>query len=128
MESETSSNVPHSRQSLEAFGELLEDKALSAWGRAGEGGRLDASARYTWERRLYDGRILGEGGDAWQVKGDGVREQGWGRERELPWVAAPLGKEAFVRMCVLGFWFVWLISTKIWGSTPETCLILIYCS
>ena len=68
MESETSSNVPPSRQSLEDFGELLEDKALAAWGRCGEGGRLEASARYTWERRLYDGRTLGEGGDSWQVR------------------------------------------------------------
>lgn len=73
MESETSSNVPQSRQSLEAFGELLEDKALSAWGKVGEGGRLYASARYTWERRVYDGRTLGEGDDAWQVRTRALR-------------------------------------------------------
>lgn len=79
LESETSSTVPRSRRSLEAFGELLEGKALSAWGaRRGDGGRLEALARYTWERLLYDGRILdvgegegrGDGGGA----GDGV---GW---------------------------------------------------
>ncbi|CAM9143931.1 unnamed protein product, partial [Ectocarpus fasciculatus] len=72
LESEASSVVPRSRLSLEALGELLTDKALSAWGRRGYGGRLEASARYTWERRLYDGRVLGgeEGGedDIWQTE------------------------------------------------------------
>lgn len=78
MESETSSVVPRFRRSLEALGELLEDKAFSAWGRRrAEGGRLEASARYTWERRLYDGRMIaghGEGGgggdnsSVWQVR------------------------------------------------------------
>lgn len=66
MESETSPNVPHFRRSLEALGELLEDKALAAWGARGEGGRLEADARYTWERRLCDGRARWEG-DARQV-------------------------------------------------------------
>lgn len=62
-----SADVPPSRLSLEALGELLEDKALAAWGRRGEGGRLEASARYTWERRVFDGRVIGEGGNGWQV-------------------------------------------------------------
>ncbi len=72
MESQTSSALPRFRRSPEALGELLEDKALSSWGRPrGTGGRLEASARYTWERSLYDGRLMGEegddGDDAWQA-------------------------------------------------------------
>ncbi|CAN0243382.1 unnamed protein product, partial [Ectocarpus sp. 4 AP-2014] len=72
LESEASSVVPRSRLSLEALGELLTDKALSAWGRRGYEGRLEASARYTWERRLYDGRVLGgEDGE------DDLRQNEW---------------------------------------------------
>ncbi|CAN0148966.1 unnamed protein product, partial [Hapterophycus canaliculatus] len=78
LESESSSVVPHFRRTLEAFGELLESKALQAWGRRGSGGRLEASARYTWERRLYDGRVLGEGGN-----GEGWQASAWWRGRFL---------------------------------------------
>lgn len=64
MESETSRDLPPNRQCLEAFGELLTAKASAAWGRGTRErsrgqpqGSLEASARYTWERRLYDGQM-----------------------------------------------------------------------
>lgn len=73
LESATSSNLPLERQSLEAFGQLLEGKALASWGERGEGGRLEASARYTWERRLDDGRrFMGEGSPGRQARQRGV--------------------------------------------------------
>ena len=69
LESATSSDLPPGRRSLEAFGELLEHKALACWGRRGEGGRLEASARYTWERRAFDDRVMEEGDrEACQVR------------------------------------------------------------
>lgn len=69
MESETSRDLPPNRQCLEAFGELLVAKASAAWRRGtrercrGEPqGCLEASARYAWERRLYDGQMyVGDG-------------------------------------------------------------------
>lgn len=71
MESETASNIPRSRHSLEALGELLESRAVASWGGRERTARLEASARCVWERRLYDGRVLGEAGEdgAWQVRG-----------------------------------------------------------
>lgn len=72
MYSETSRNMPQSRQSLEALGELLARKASVAWEGDGcwRGGprrieaercQLESSARYVWERRLYDGHMMPAG-------------------------------------------------------------------
>lgn len=94
--------MPRFRRSLEAFGELLEGKALSAWGsrRWAGGGRLEASARYTWERLLHDGRVLdigGEGGGSGGgSSGDGSVGDGAGWQ-----VGGLVGLVCCDRMCVI---------------------------
>lgn len=72
MQSETSRDMAQSRQCLEALGELLASKASATWAgtrryqrrharHTGEAeGTLEASARYVWERRLFDGRMISD--------------------------------------------------------------------